>query len=1191
MRHTPTALYLDTEVIRGAGFHLDTGVLQTLRETFVQGGLRLLLPKVMERELLRQFKIRSDDSAAAFTKAARDTLIKAAGVGNPLQEGQLAQRCLNALKEQWETFKAHFHVEALPLVGNFEEVIDWYFECRAPFSPKKKYEFPDAFILSTLDEYYRQYGARVAVVSQDQDFAAACSLRRYLVHFSTLRQYIDSFKPVVSRSGEGELVDPTVPITTEDLTEIQAMLRRGDDVISSEITRVLQLLKGRGSNYEYFFRNAKSTVWLEPLRAGGFFDNPPAVERLDDGSVRSFPWWPVEYLQHVFPQDQRKVLEVFAAMQPTDNRHVLGCIVDMVAASKDASVLDELYARVDAYLDTPQPRWDRIEQLLLIPKAFEGPSSKKMRALLLKIVEFQPDPRAAEKAARAQACPEDWTTILQPQPRFDTWAYRQVLARGVCPLAQSAPFEVASVLVEATASMLRLRAACRGEQDEEYADVSTWQYSRLDELDEDVHKAEGALINALTVVCDAVYGKAAESIHSLDQSLRNSRWDLFARLRQLLYSRHLTSRTLPWIRECIISKQDYGTRDYRHEFRLMVRKACEHFGEKLLCEKEREKLFNMILEGGLHEATDFSDLGVVTHDTVSESRRLFHLRQLRPFKSLLFGDYAKQYALLEKAFREEDLPEERDRGVTVGTVTSRSPYTEDALSALNDEELLKTVNEWDNSHRDPRDWLVEVTVEALASTFQSVFRKAIAPNSARREFWLSNAERIARPAYVRAMLRAMEQIIKEKDFEHLDRWLAFCGWVLGQPNGDYSEEGSYDTGVRDVPDWRWSRRAVGDFLGCCLQKGVDAPITARERISRLLKSICTGFDYWLDRQDAPVLVNSEAVDTAINHTRSRALESVVDFGYWVRRCVGDGEVAEVRELLGIRFDQTISPSLTIAERAILGLCFVRVWDLDKTWAAENRALFFPREEREAWREAFSAYLRFNRPFLPTFELLREDFQLALSDLPEMRGGKETARGFIDTLGQHLFTYFLWGAYPLEGEGSLLEVFYERTSGERQYWARLLDHVGRALKNSGRTLEEGMVVRVTAFFEWRLQAGEQKELGGFSSWLEAACLEEEWRLRAFSKVLDVARLEDSDVWVSVGALAGFLDRHTGAVVECFAKITDAIGEDRFTPIRNEEAKMILQRGFASGDETIQLNAQRARENLLKARRFEFLEGVE
>ena len=55
MRHIPTNLYIDTEVIVRNNLELDTGGFKQLKEVFERGDLRLLVPKMMERELFRKY--------------------------------------------------------------------------------------------------------------------------------------------------------------------------------------------------------------------------------------------------------------------------------------------------------------------------------------------------------------------------------------------------------------------------------------------------------------------------------------------------------------------------------------------------------------------------------------------------------------------------------------------------------------------------------------------------------------------------------------------------------------------------------------------------------------------------------------------------------------------------------------------------------------------------------------------------------------------------------------------------------------------------------------------------------------------------------------------------------------------------------------------------------------------------------
>ena len=127
----------------------------------------------------------------------------------------------------------------------------------------------------------------------------------------------------------------------------------------------------------------------------------------------------------------------------------------------------------------------------------------------------------------------------------------------------------------------------------------------------------------------------------------------------------------------------------------------------------------------------------------------------------------------------------------------------------------------------------------------------------------------------------------------------------------------------------------------------------------------------------------------------------------------------------------------------------------------------------------------------------------------------------------------------------------------------------------------------AFFEWRLDVGEAKELARFSLWLDAECLEEEWRLDAFSRILETGLPDNRGTYGQVETLTELLPNHAEKVVECFAKLTDKLAGDSFH-IMTEPAKRILQAGLGSTDDAVRANAERARDNLLRKGRFDLLD---
>ncbi len=232
MRHIPISLYIDTEVFKHQGLRLDTSVFSLMQDTFVKGGIRLLVPAMMERELLRHYQIQAEKCADAVEKTQKMYPISSLEMWTARPKSEIIEACFNELKSQWEHFKSHFTVESLPLVGDLDRVVDWYFEVKPPFSdPKKLKEFPDAFILSALDLYHNDHRANIAVVSGDRDFSNACQVRRHIQHFDKLEQYIKAFEPELTRERYviEEPVDPTQPIVTEDLTELRAVLGRESD--------------------------------------------------------------------------------------------------------------------------------------------------------------------------------------------------------------------------------------------------------------------------------------------------------------------------------------------------------------------------------------------------------------------------------------------------------------------------------------------------------------------------------------------------------------------------------------------------------------------------------------------------------------------------------------------------------------------------------------------------------------------------------------------------------------------------------------------------------------------------------------------------------------------------------------------------------------------------------------------------
>ncbi len=857
-------------------------------------------------------------------------------------------------------------------------------------------------------------------------------------------------------------------------------------------------------------------------------------------------------------------------------------------------------------------RHSKIIELLKKPFLFDKELADFTPPLLIKLIGFLPDPKAKEKQVRRLEILEDgetrldpspesssgfeemeyWKTDLKPSPRFDQWEYQQILEKGIRPLCEKDPYQIARILIDATASMIRLSKHQEELDKEGDEDSSEIWCRRLNRSVQNYAGTKERLVHTLTFACEKVYEKSSESIEALDQILRNQRWKVFKRLRQHLYALNPNEQTLPWIREFILEHKDYAKWEHHYEFQLMIRKACDHFGVSLLSEEERMAIFDAILSG--------PPRGERSPEEFQQRQRYFHRMQLQPFARLLTGEYQNYFQELEDA-SDGDPPNDEDYSpvgqVEGGTVSYRSPSSSEDLARVDDEELLTYINTWQKERpwyeedRYEDDQWIAINIGALADAFQTVFKDTIISEEKRLAFWLENRDRIERPVYVRAIVRAIQEHVKEQHYEQLDLWFDFCDWVLLHPDSDKIDDSqeqidwrfSQPDGSREQPDWGSSRRAVGDFIGECLKEETNAPFTARESLANILRLLCTQFDRQLDHDERTLLDRDDQITEAINNTRSRALEDLVKFGSWVRRHDDTDTVPEVTSILEERFKDNAEYPLKMPERALLGMYYGQLWVLNQTWAVEHKAVFFPQDDLPIWIEAFGSFLHFNRPFKPIFEILKDDFVFALDHLSEF-GDSEIA----GKLGQHFFIYYLWEVYPLNGEDSLLERFYEKATNAPHRWANLSNHVGWSVRKSSEHLEQGLIDRTIAFFDWRLAQKEPEELRKIAFWLEAEYFDPDWRLDAYAKILDVGPLDSMGNSSLLTVLNERLESHTAKVVECFAKITDAIDPSKGFYIDADKAKPILKAGLNSEDESVRENAERARETLLSAGRYGFLD---
>ena len=526
--------------------------------------------------------------------------------------------------------------------------------------------------ISTLIEEYKSGGIRSSAAdelffSTFLDYADKNKIpRNFLIEWKSAKRWFGGYahlrEPPFRAETDSELakhfncLDGYLYIAASSQYERLKALNEILDAPTDEmIDKALSSVK-KATDRLYFFSRLNNPLWVGPLRERGYFENPPGKIQLPDGYVQ-YPHWPeFSYLVTVAGEATDQIIDIVLALPKTDNPRVYDDILE-IALSLEGRESAKLLPKIVEYTELDNQFLVQRYPEILQHWTNQGHINEALE-LVKRLIPFREDPRLRAKQRRRREDPSDLYTVLEPAPRFDVWEYQQIIEKGVHPLAEKEPYQVALILINATADMVRMEF-----YPEDLVKVRDIDYSeiwcrRLDTSDRDYHDAKEILVHTLTYACEQVYDKASESIEALDQVLRKQRWNIFKRLRQYLYAQNPKDLTLPWIRQLLIGHEDYSKEEHNYEFQLMIRKACEHFSLRLLSDTERKAIFDAILGGPSKE--DYREwMGDrYSDEAFQQHQRYFHHMQLRPFKALLSGKYQDYFNELENDAREEFISDE-----------------------------------------------------------------------------------------------------------------------------------------------------------------------------------------------------------------------------------------------------------------------------------------------------------------------------------------------------------------------------------------------------------------------------------------------------------------------------------------------------------------------------------------------------
>jgi hypothetical protein len=157
----------------------------------------------------------------------------------------IIQKSLDELILKLDRIIENSHIKTLSSEGVvIEDVFHAYYNCEAPFNSKeaKKYEFPDAFIIETVESWCHSQRKKMIVVTKDGDFNSFKSNRIIFRHnLAELLEKVTEYYEVINET-------QIIPRVKEELLRNRPLLL---DLIEGEIDKKIILDTGFENISEY----------------------------------------------------------------------------------------------------------------------------------------------------------------------------------------------------------------------------------------------------------------------------------------------------------------------------------------------------------------------------------------------------------------------------------------------------------------------------------------------------------------------------------------------------------------------------------------------------------------------------------------------------------------------------------------------------------------------------------------------------------------------------------------------------------------------------------------------------------------------------------------------------------------------------------------------------------------------------
>jgi hypothetical protein len=884
---------------------------------------------------------------------------------------------------------------------------------------------------------------------------------------------------------------------------------------------------------DYFFDKTSDPQWIEPLRALGFFKQPPGPVR--DGDMISFPRWSEsQYLARCAEEAPVQVRQIIEAADPTDNPRVHEDYLK-AALAMPADEAARLISLAESWLSQPQyPLLVVADQVAkLAVKLAETGYGAEGVALMAKVLDLDSgQPRDLPEA-------DGHRVRRDAQPRFPIYDYERILAEDLPNLVAATGISTLSMVADLLDVGLELE---RG-PDSLPEDLSwIWRPAIEDHPQNQPHRLLGLLVSAERDTARSLVETGAIGLREAVAELHRHGWKVHRRVVLNLLA-ELGATDIDAVGEAIANKDYMDDGNAAHEYALVVRRYFNQVSDNY------RSVFLANVETGpnTHRLRQFhrDKTEADVEASVARDVRMWKWRRLGYVGEQLEPRWQRIYRELVEDFGEAE-PEPLVGGVTIWTGTT-SPKTVSELAQMDNRALVGLLQTWEPP-RDP----TAPSREGLSHSLQELVKQE--PSRFAGD---SQAFRLADATYTASILTGLrEAAAAGRMFD----WAGVIGlgqWAVAHGATPLASRSLRDDGDAD---WTFTRLEAAHLLKTAFQKGpAEMPIELAARAWELIRALT---------EDPHPTLEDEAsssmgpLNYSLNCVRAQAIECVILYALWRARHEGllpqNGQdskafqsLTNAREVLEAHLDVNAEPS--VAVRSVLGQYFPFLTVLDVGWARANASRIFPHEEaqRAYWQAAWDTYLISSHAYSNVFPVLRNQYELGVERLHGKRKGQEEIHphGAEGALADHLLALYVHD--DIELGDNLLRRFFARSRPElRRYMAF---EVGRLLQSLQGDVRPSILPRLQSLWDRRLDAvnrgqdgAETTELEPFGWWFASGRLPDEWSLQQLEALLQQRIVPDPDHLVTE-RLAGLAKTYPSRTLQAMRRML-MISTDPWRPFR-------------------------------------------